>query len=123
MNTLKHFLAAVVMLLSVNAIAQDKATEGAKVVAMHMKEKLVLNESQYGKVLEINKTFLQKVIAIKGSAVTKAEKVKKVRALNDERDAKLKSVLTDDQYKVYAASRAENRQKLREYYMEKNESE
>ncbi len=122
-HTLKHFFVAAVMLLSVSVFAQDKATEGAKIVTANMKEQLTLNDSQYTKVLEINKSFLQKALDIKATTVTKAEKVKKLRVINDERETKLKSVLTDDQYKIYAANRAANRQKLREHYMEKHESE
>ena len=44
------------------------------------------------------------------------EKAKKLKTLSDEREAKLKSVLTADQFKTFAANRAKYAKKLREYY-------
>lgn len=113
----KAFLASVVLFLmfSVNAVAQDKIAEGAKAVTAQMKTQLNLNDGQYTKVLDVNKTFLTK--AVEANKLNNAtEKAKKLKTLSDEKDTKLKSVLTDDQYKRYAANRAAYAKKLREYY-------
>ena len=110
-------LIAAVMLLCFNlaASAQDKNIDGAKAVTSYMKEKLTLNDNQYTKVYNVNLTFLQKVDenAKKNKG---ADKIKKLRALEDDRDAKLKSVLSEDQYKNYVGNKAANRKKVAEYY-------
>jgi hypothetical protein len=116
-NASMAFLGTLVLFLmfSVNAMAQDKLTEGAKAVTTQMKTQLNLNDSQYNQVLDINKTFLVK--AKETTKLTNAtEKAKKLKNLSDEKEAKLKSVLTDDQYKKFAATRANYAKKLKEYY-------
>lgn len=114
----KAFMGAVALLVmfSTTALAQDRVAEGAKKFTDNMKTQLALNDGQYAKVLEINKAFLQKAADSRKTAVTKVEKAKKLKTYDDERETKLKSVLTDTQYKTFAATRAENRKKLREYY-------
>jgi hypothetical protein len=116
-TTLKKMLSAAVMLLcfTITANAQDKTVDGAKAVTTYMKENLQLNDSQYQKVYSVNLTFLQKVDenAKKNKG---ADKIKKLRALEDERDTKLKSVLSEDQYKNYVGNKAANRKKIAEYY-------
>jgi dTDP-glucose pyrophosphorylase len=113
----RAFFSTLVLLVmfSITASAQDKLTDGAKAVTTQMKTQLGFNDAQYTKVLDVNKTFLTK--AAEANKLTNAsEKAKKLKTLSDEKDAKLKSVLTDDQYKKYAANRATYAKKLREYY-------
>jgi hypothetical protein len=112
-NVFSAFIMALVF--TVTAAAQDKAAEGAKAVTTQMKEQLTLNDAQYTKVYDVNLTFLQKAAKSKEAGGTKQDKTKKLRALEEERDTKLQSVLTETQYKMYAASRANNNKKLREY--------
>ncbi len=106
-----------VMLFTTAATAQDKdkAVEGAKVITTEMKAQLSLNDSQHTKVMDINKTFLQKAAEAE-KTVNATDKAKKLKALTDDRDAKLRSVLTGTQYKTYNANRASNGKKLRQYY-------
>ncbi|MCR5861329.1 hypothetical protein LRS05_03825 [Flavobacterium sp. J372] len=122
-NLIKKFAGAVVLMLTftINAAAQDKAVAGAKKITENMKEQLSLNESQYDKVFIINKEFLQKAIENRESSKTKVDKAKKLKELDDSRDTKLKSVLSADQVKLYVATKAENRKKLREHFQEKEE--
>lgn len=122
-NLIKKFAGAVVLMLTftINAAAQDKAVAGAKKITDNMKEQLSLNESQYDKVFIINKEFLQKAIENRESSKTKVDKAKKLKELDDSRDTKLKSVLSADQVKLYVATKAENRKKLREHFQEKEE--
>ncbi|MCW4470835.1 hypothetical protein OGH69_17835 [Flavobacterium sp. MFBS3-15] len=118
-KTFKLF-AGVMLLLAMSATTvsaqeKDRAGEGAKVVTTEMKTQLSLNDGQYAKVMDINKTFLQK--AAEAEKVTNAtDKAKKLKTLTDDRDAKLKSVLNETQYKTYQAGRAANAKKLRTYY-------
>ncbi|KOS07325.1 hypothetical protein AM493_15730 [Flavobacterium akiainvivens] len=116
-NASKAFLGTLVLFLmfTVNAAAQDKLSEGAKAVTAQMKTQLGLNDGQYTKVLDINKTFLTKAVEA-NKAVNATDKAKKLKTLNDEKEAKLKSVLTADQYKKFAAYRNTYSKKLKEYY-------
>jgi len=113
----KAFIGTMVLLLmfTTNALAQDKIAEGATAVTNQMKTQLSLNDSQYTKVMDVNKTFLTKATEA-NKMVNKTEKAKKLKTLSDEREAKLKSVLTADQFKTFAANRAKYAKKLREYY-------
>ncbi len=113
----KTLLAAAALLLAVTttAFAQetDKLAEGAKTSAAQMKSQLTLNDNQYTQVVDVNKAYLKKVKDCKASGDTAPAKAKKMQALNEERDSKLKSVLTPTQYKKYAAVRADNIKKLK----------
>ncbi len=109
------FTAALMFVFTINVSAQEKTIEGAKAVTSYMKEQLSLNDSQYTKVYNVNLDFLKKVSD--NNAKNKgADRVKKLRALEDERDTKLKSVLNETQYKTYVGNKAANRKKIAEYY-------
>ncbi|KGO91087.1 hypothetical protein [Flavobacterium subsaxonicum] len=110
---------ALLVLFTTSAMAQDRVAEGAKKVTDGMKTQLTLNDSQYAKVLEINKAYLVKVKESKAKSVNKVEAAKKLKTIDEDREAKLKSVLTADQYKAFAATRADNKKKLKEYLEEK----
>jgi len=116
-NALKKMLlfAALMLLFTVNALAQDKSKDGAKAVTTYMKEQLTLNDGQYTKVYDVNLTFLKKV-ADNNKKLKGPERVKKLRVLEEERDTKLKSVLSEDQFKNYVGNKAANRKKIAEYY-------
>lgn len=108
--------AALFLTLTSAAVAQenDKIAEAAKISAGQMKTQFTLNDNQYTQVVDVNKAYLKKVKDCKASGETDAAKAKKMQAINEERDNKLKSVLTATQYKKYAAVRAENVKKLKE---------
>ncbi|WP_129582993.1 hypothetical protein [Flavobacterium cyanobacteriorum] len=125
MDTIKKIFGIMLAfaLFTINAVAQDKAAEGAKAVTANMKEQLSLNDSQYTKVYAINQDFLKKAMENKTTAKTRIEKAKRLKALDEERDAKLKSVLTEEQFKIFVANKAENRKKIRQYFQEKAEEQ
>ncbi len=108
--------AALFLALTSAAVAQenDKIAEAAKTSASQMKTQFTLNDNQYTQVVDVNKAYLKKVKDCKASGETDVAKAKKMQAINEERDSKLKSVLTATQYKKYAAVRAENVKKLKE---------
>lgn len=120
-RTAKSVIGAVLMLLvfTTSATAQEKAAEGALAVSAKMKEMLSLNEQQYNKVLEVNKVYLRKIAAAKKDGLTTAEMDKKLRVYSNERENKLKSVLTPSQYKTYAARRESVQDMLKKYYEDK----
>ncbi len=123
-KTISKILGTMVILLlfTVSVQAQDKAAEGAKAVTNHMKEQLSLNDSQYTKVYAVNLDFLKKAMENKNAGdKTKLEKAKRQKALDEERDTKLESVLTKEQFRMFIANKAENRKKLRAYFQDKTE--
>lgn len=111
-------LGASALLLALTTVSYgqetDKIADASKTVATQMKSQLTLNDNQYTQVVEVNKAYLKKVKDCKASGDTAAAKAKKMQGLNEERDGKLKSVLTDVQYKKYGAGRAENIKKLKD---------
>lgn len=109
----KTMVGATVMLLAVTTTvsAQDRAAEGAKRATDKMKTELSLTDAQYPKVEQINKEFMEKAKESR-SITDKTEREKGVKAFSDERDAKLKAVLTDEQFKQYSDKKAERLQKL-----------
>ncbi|MCO6147349.1 DUF4890 domain-containing protein [Flavobacterium sp. NRK1] len=114
----KTILGAAVLLIAVTTTAAaqetDKISESSKAVAAQMKNQLGLNDTQYTQVVEVNKAYLKKVKDCNESADNASAKAKKTHAINEERDTKLKSVLTATQYKKYAAARANNIRKLKD---------
>lgn len=116
-SMVKGIVGAIALLLvtTTAAMAQDKLAEGAKTVTTEMKTQLVLNDGQYSQVLDVNRAYLKKVKENNESGASAVAKAKKMQALNEEKDTKLKSVLTEVQYKKYAAGRAENTRKLKAF--------
>lgn len=116
-SMVKGIVGAIALLLvtTTAAMAQDKLAEGAKVVTTEMKTQLTLNDGQYSQVLDVNRAYLKKVKENNESGAAAVAKAKKMQAINEEKDTKLKSVLTEVQYKKYAAGRAENTKKLKAY--------
>ena len=105
---------ALLLMFTATATAQEKTADGAKKLTDHLKTQLALNDSQYAKVSDINRVYLQKAKENGQSINNKLDKAKKLKALDEERDTKLQSVLSKDQYKLYVAHRTENNKKLKE---------
>jgi len=105
---------ALLLMFTTAALAQDKtAAENLTKLNDHMKTQLSLNDSQYAKVNDINRVFVTKAKESEKSNANKLDKAKKIKALEEDRDSKLKSVLTADQYKIFIANRGENTKKLK----------
>ena len=104
---------ALALMFTTAALAQDKSAENLTKLNGHMKMQLSLNDSQYAKVNDINRVFVTKAKESEKSNANKLDKAKKIKALEEDRDTKLKSVLTSDQYKIFVANRGENTKKLK----------
>lgn len=109
----KTMLGAAVMLIAVTTTvsAQDRSADGAKKATDRMKTQLTLTDAQYPKVEQINKDFIDKLKESR-STTDKAEREKKVNALNADKDTKLKAVLTDEQFKMYSEKKAKRLSKI-----------
>jgi len=110
--------ATILLLVTAPAIAQDKLAEGSKLVTDNMKEQLVLSDAQYKKVYDINLDFFTQAKALRSSGEDKMDKAKKMKALDDDRDVKIKAALTDKQYETYLVNKKERREKLKEQFKE-----
>lgn len=91
------------------------AQQSARTISNQMKEHLALNDAQNNKVYIINLDFLKKTFENNKNG-DKAERNKKQRGLEDDRDAKLKSVLNEKQFKVFIANRGIDRKRIIPYY-------
>ncbi|MXN93261.1 hypothetical protein GR160_18695 [Flavobacterium sp. Sd200] len=119
-TALKSILAAAALLFmftTTTVAAQDK--DALATLNNYMKEQLSLNESQSAKINEINRAFMQKAKDNEKTSLSKLDKAKKIKLYEEERDKKLQSVLTKDQYKTFIANRAENTKRLKELLPEK----
>lgn len=109
---------AFVMLATVNASAQAKMTEEQikEVKARYQanKEKLNLTADQSKKVDAINTTWFEGVASIKNSGGSKMERYKKFKSLNQERDSKMKEVLTKEQFKIYKQQKQEMKEEFKQ---------
>lgn len=110
-------VAALLCMFTTTAAAQDK--DALATLNTYMKEQLSLNESQAAKVNEINRAFMQKAKENEKTNLSKLDKAKKVKLYEEDRDKKLQSVLTKEQYKTFIANRTENTKKLKELLPEK----
>ncbi len=98
-------VAAFVLAFTVSASAQDRSANGAQKLTDKMKTELTLNDDQYAKVLDINKSFSEKTAEARKASADRKETAKAIKGFNEERDAKLKTVLTEDQFKKYVANK------------------
>lgn len=100
---------ALVLAFTVNASAQDRSAEAAKKMADNMKTELSLTDAQYNKVLDLNKNFSEKAAEARKSSTDKKQTAQAVKALNEEREKGLKTILTEDQFKTYLLKKEEKK--------------
>ncbi|SFW89631.1 hypothetical protein [Chitinophaga sancti] len=100
------------------AFAQDgsRKDQATKAITDTMQVHLSLNDDQYKKVYDINAQFLTKLGSIKQDGGGKLAKFQKLKSADQERDAALKPVLSDDQFKKYQEFKKARREEMRENY-------
>lgn len=103
---------------AVTGFTQSKLTEEQKKEFKEKqaayKAKLNLTEEQAAKMEEINQTYFEGLSALKQSSGSKLSKYKKFKSLNNERDAKARKILTEDQYKLFKQQQKEMKEELKE---------
>ncbi len=121
MKTLKTTFAVILFFIaSNNLIAQEEmvAKEESKVeMAKNFKltvEKLTLTPEQQTSFKEIALKFGQKMKAIKTSDSDKKTKRQELKSLKTEKDAEIKSLLSEEQFKKYLEMQSERREKIKE---------
>ncbi len=107
-------LGAALIIGATTARAQDQGKakktpiERAEMHTNRMAKELSLTEEQKAKVLELNIGIAQKNDAIRNDAnMTPELKKESLKGNQDARDIHMKSILTEAQYKVYEAKKAE----------------
>jgi len=119
MKSLKlNFLFTIVMFLMLSAaFTQEKqmasAEERATKLTGWMKTNLQLTAQQESQVQQINLKYANKTDAVKGSQAPKMEKAKTLKANDQAKDAELKTVLTEDQFKTYQTKKNELKKQLK----------
>lgn len=107
-----------VTLAAANASAQPKMTEERKKEALARfqanKEELKLTNDQSKKFDAINATWIEGVASIKNSGGSKMERYKKFKSLNQDRDSKMKEVLTKEQFKIYKQQKQEMKEEFKQ---------
>jgi hypothetical protein len=84
-----------------------------------MKNKLGLNDTQYQQVSAINLEYAKKGEEIKNSGDGKFSKYRKFKSMMSDKDAKLKKVLSPDQFTTYEEMKKEMMDKAKEAYKDK----
>ena len=111
-------LLVLVTLVAANVSAQSKMSEEQlkEVKARYQanKEKLNLSADQSKKVDAINTTWFEGIAELKKSGGSKMERYKKFKSLNQERDSKMKGVLTKEQFKIYKQQKQEMKEEFKQ---------
>jgi hypothetical protein len=105
------------LLITGSSFAQDGSKEQkATALTDSMKTRLSMNDDQYRQVYAINLDFLTKVATVKEDSGGKMAKFKKLKGMDEERDASLKKVLTEQQFKDFQVYKQENRKEMKSRY-------
>ncbi len=113
------------LMISFNAEAQQNkrfTEKQKKEIANQFQEyfeTLNLTPDQKSKYLEINKSFKSQIELINNSGLDKKQKIKELKEIQDNKNAKILNVLNDEQYKLYV----DYQQKRRENMLANNDGE
>lgn len=110
-------LSVLFLFIAGSSFAQDKsADDKATALTDRMKTQLTLNDDQYKQVYDINVDFVTKLGTVKEDGGSKMSKFKKLKSIDGDRDAALKKVLTEQQFKDFQTQKKENRAEMKERY-------
>lgn len=93
----------------------DKAKEVAAKQTEWMKENLNLTQDQLPEIETLNLEYAQKWTEVQ-KLESRRSKWQKAKSLSEEKDGKLKNILTEEQYKTYQAKKEELRKTAKENY-------
>lgn len=109
-------------LFAVSGMAQEKkkgrsAEQRAEKITNKMKEKLNLTDEQVVKIKAINLEAAQQKDTLKAEA--KAERKEKVKAIETDRDTKIRAVLTEEQKAEYEKMKEKGKEKIKKHRKDK----
>ncbi|MDP5158281.1 MAG: hypothetical protein NWQ07_06870 [Flaviramulus sp.] len=120
MKKIKYILVlAVVALIGTTAMAQEKEFTEEQKAQMEAQlttyfEKLNLSEEQKPKFEEITKKYGKQLMDLKESNKGRLAKYKEFKAINENRNAEMKPLLSREQYDSYQEIQEEMQQKMKE---------
>ncbi len=121
MPTLKLTIALFFSLSIPIANAEDMAyllnstpTERAASQTRFMKTKLNLSQDEVTKVQEINQDYAEKVEPVLKSSTISFLKMRDIKAILEQKDDTLRSLLTPEQFEIYTNAKDELKQALRQ---------
>ncbi len=98
--------------------AQDKsippAADRAAKLTEWMKTNLQLTDEQLPKIQDINLKYANKADELRSMSGGKRQKLQKLKSDGHAKDGELKTVLTQDQYKIYESKKAELQKQFKE---------
>ncbi|PWG82693.1 hypothetical protein [Pararcticibacter amylolyticus] len=111
MKKLTTLILCLLVASAVSLRAQTKMTDEQRQEALakygEFKAKLNLSEQQKKKVDAVNAEFAEGLSALRSSGDSKMAKYRKFSTLRSKRDAQMKEILDEDQYKEYKKFQAE----------------
>jgi len=119
---------AAALLIGSAALAQGRLADStpemrAKIQTELMTKKLGLKADQIPKVQEINLKYAQKMDPVLKGSEGPLVKMRAAKAIDQDKEAELSKVLTQEQYKQYLASKQEMREQLEQRIQEKRQGE
>jgi len=94
-------------------LMEKPAAERAKMQTQRMAGTLKLDSAQTGKVEKINLKYAQKLDPIMLGNANRMSKLKAVRALQNEKEAELKQVLSQEQFNQFKQQQQERKDEIR----------
>jgi hypothetical protein len=118
-STMKKLFVLLFAFLTIGAVsqAQQGSGRGMSPEAMidAMKDSLNLSGKQVDSIKVIYKEFLPQLMAIRqDQEMSREDKMAKSKSLNEARNARIKAVLTDEQFKKYQEMEERRRQRMQQ---------
>lgn len=116
------FLSTISILMSITVSAQysEIDIEKAKANIEEQFESLNLNDDQKTQLKEINEKYRLKLESIRNSNKTRLAKFQTLQTLSKEKDAEMKLLLNEDQFKIYKTYQKQSRDKRRAAFKMRN---
>jgi DNA-directed RNA polymerase subunit H (RpoH/RPB5) len=95
------------------SLTDDQKSEMIQQMKMD-KEKLALTETQEPIFKEITKKYGVQLKEVKESSEAKRDKFRKLKTIRDEKNAEVKALLSEEQYKTYLTLQEERKEKMKE---------
>ena len=116
------FLSTISILMSITVSAQysEIDIEKAKANIEEQLESLNLNDDQKTQFKEINEKYRLKLESLRNSNKTRLAKFQILQTLNKEKDAEMKLLLNEDQFKIYKSYQKQSRDKRRAAFKMRN---
>lgn len=115
MKKLKAVITVMLLVFTTYSFSQDKtAEEKALEITKNMKEQINFSDDKEAKVNAINLDFINQTEKIKTEEISKISKFKSLKKADEERDIKLKEILSKEEYELFKDNKSKNRKKIKD---------